>query len=103
MANDAVEDGVREFIFKPAGGADAALCREGAAEHSAPVRQPLAAEAALNEVSDRKHAVELALLVQHARATNPCKRTQDHLIPMTGDVLQFPQHGRDGLVTHLLG
>src|ERR1019366_10772443 len=84
-----------------AGGANAALRREGAAEHGAAIGESLAAETALNEVGDRKHAVQFAFLIHHERTIDPGIRAQDHLIPVTGNLLQFPQHRRHHLVAHL--
>src|SRR6202790_4676158 len=103
MANAALENGALEFNLEAARRADAALGREGAAEHGAAVRKTAAAETAVNQFLHRQQVVERAFLVQHPRAADPCMRTQDHLIPMAGHVLEFPQHRCDRLVAHLLG
>src|ERR1700704_6174489 len=102
MPNAALQHGVLEFEFKAAGGADTTLGRKSAAEHGATIRQSLNPEAALNQFCDREHGIERAFLVQHALAADPCMRSQDHLIPVTDDLLEFPQHRRDRLVAHLL-
>src|SRR3984893_13345425 len=103
MANAALENGVFELKLKAARRPDTALGCKSTSEHGAAVRKSRAAKAALDQFRDREHAVECAFLVQHPRAVDPGMRTQDHLIPVTDDLLEFPQHGRDRLVAHLLG
>src|SRR2546430_14910305 len=103
MANAALENGVLEFVFEAAARADAALGGEGAAEHGTSIRQSRAAETALNQFLNRQHAIQRAFLVQHARAVDPCERTQNHLIPMINYVVEFPQHRRHWLIAHLFG
>src|SRR5712672_3044618 len=44
VAEAALQHGILQLIFEPAGGTDAALGGKGAAEHRATVRQPLAVE-----------------------------------------------------------
>src|SRR5260370_18033809 len=56
----------------------------------------------VNEFLCRKQVIQRAFLIQLARAVDQCVRTQYHFVPVTGDVLEFPQHRRDGLVAHLL-
>src|SRR5260370_27453687 len=101
MPKAALQHGILELELEPARRADAAFGRKGAAEHGVTVRKTLAAEAAMNQFLDRQHGVEGALLVEHARAVDPGMRTQDHLVPVRGDVLVFPQYRRDRLVAHL--
>src|SRR5712664_4204161 len=101
VANAALEHGVHELEAEAARRADAALGRKGAAEHGAAVRQPAASKTAVNEFLHRKKVIERAFLVQYTRAADHCVRAQDHFVPVTGDVLEFPKHRRDGLVAHL--
>src|SRR5882724_11637309 len=102
VANAALENGVHQFKVEAARRANAALGRKSAAEHGAAVRQPSASETTINEFFHRKQVIERAFLVQLARAADQGVRTQDHLVPVTGNVFEFPQHRRDRLVAHLL-
>src|SRR5260370_41569367 len=101
MPDGALENRVLKFKLKAARRADAAFGGKRAAEHGAAIREPSTSETAVNEFLHRQHAVERAFLVQLALASNPCVGAQDHLIPVTYDVLEFPQHRRDRLVAHL--
>src|SRR5207302_11254469 len=65
-------------------------------------RKSFVTEPALNKFFNGKHAVERTFLVKHTRAIDPCKRAQDHLIPVIPDFLDLPQHRRHYLVAHLL-
>src|SRR5882724_10595104 len=102
MMDAALENGVLKFELKAAGGPDSALCREGAAEHGAAIRQFSPFEAPRDQFRNRQHGIQRALLVQLALAADPRKRTQDHLVPVTDDVFELPQYGRHHLVAHLL-
>src|SRR4051794_35987991 len=103
MAYQALENGIFKFELEAAGRTDTALGRKGAAEHDAAVRQSLFSKSPLNKFFDGQHAIERAFLVQHARAVDPSKRPEDHLIPVPLYVLDFPQHWRHNFVAHLLG
>src|SRR6267142_6077795 len=103
VTNGPLQHRVLQLVFKAVGGTDAALGGEGAAEHRAAVRQSAVLEAALDQFVDREHRIERALLVKLALAVDHRKGAQDHPVPVTDDVLEFPQHRGDRLVAHLLG
>src|SRR5262245_9723777 len=48
--------------------ADATLGGKGATEHGAAVGQALAAKTAVDQILDRQHGIQRALLIQHPRA-----------------------------------
>src|SRR5271169_5006529 len=103
MPDAALENGILKLIFKAAGGPDPALGRKGAAKHGATIGQFPICETAPNKFLDRQHAVERALLIEDALAADPGIGAQDHLVPVTDDVFEFPQLRRHHFVAHLLG
>src|SRR5262249_28309070 len=96
------EHGILELEIEAVRGADAALGGEGAAEHGAAVGELPAFKTARDEVGDREHRIERALLVEHALALDGGPGAQDHPVPMADHVLELPQRGGDRLVAHLL-
>jgi len=81
MTDLPLQHGVLQFELEPAGRADAALGGKGAAEHGAAVGQAFSAEAAVDEILDRQHGIQRALLIQHPRAVDDGPGAQDHLCP----------------------
>src|ERR1700694_6184712 len=75
MPDAALENGVLKFEFKAAGGPDTALRRKRAAEHGATIGQFSTFEAPRDQLGNRQHGIQCALLVQLALAADPGKRT----------------------------
>src|ERR1700733_10011170 len=103
MADRAFAHGILQLKLEPACGADATLGRERPAKHGAAVRQLSVGKAAREQFRDRQHRVQGSLLIELPLAADPGIRTQDHPVPVTDDLLQFPQRRRDRLFAPLLG
>src|SRR3954452_17084262 len=78
----ALQHGVFQLEIETVGGANTALRRKRAAEHGAAVGEFPSLEATRDQVSDRQHRVQRALLVEHAFALDGGPGAQDHPVPM---------------------
>src|ERR1700738_2309193 len=102
MADLPASDIVDDLEIETRGRPDSADGAERSTEQDRPLRKIATAGIAANQIVERQHLVQRALLGELRVAVGCDERAKNELVPVVRNVVVRPEHRRDRLVAHLL-